>query len=245
MKKLIKPLVAFALALVICVAMLVPAFSAEGKPIASVADAYNLVCGIEEGSDEKTNDFVNIYKGKCEGKDAYIIACRGLNVYGISPTDPRGYVTVVKAILSNENNQYVKKLVKAIKENCTEYKNLVFIGHSLGGMICQQVIAQREIKKNYNVLYTLAIGDPYILTSSLKEGYLERVIDTVDPVPYLSLLGLANPYIGNKIEGHVEGVGVIDSHFAYNDLYWNGFRLKANISVGDCVCDVPYWYINK
>ena len=43
----------------------------------------------------------------------------------------------------------------------------------------------------------MSIGSPYILTKGSKEGYLVRIVDRLDPVPFLSIPLLANPLIGN------------------------------------------------
>lgn len=193
MKKFSKPLVSFILVLVIFASMLIPAFAKnEERVISNVNEAYALV---------HENDFVEIYNATLNEngveKQVYYVVCRGLDFSGLDPENPRGYYNCIKVGLSSENNKYVKAIVSLVTENVANGSDLVFVGHSLGGMVIQQVIAQKEIKDNYNVLYTLSIGSPYILTKGAKEGTLIRVVDRLDFVPFLSITLLANPYIGN------------------------------------------------
>ncbi len=69
--------------------------------------------------------------------------------------------------------------------------NLVVTGHSLGGMVAQQVAADSTIKKNYNVLNTVTFGSP-LINGFQREGTVKRLGDTSDPVPYLSLTTFTN-----------------------------------------------------
>jgi len=64
-------------------------------------------------------------------------------------------------------------------------------------MVVEQISARKEIKKNYVILNVVTMGSPYILTASTKEGTLCRMVDPLDPVPYLSIPFLSNPFIGN------------------------------------------------
>jgi pimeloyl-ACP methyl ester carboxylesterase len=76
-------------------------------------------------------------------------------------------------------------VVRIIKANVPKNANLVIAGHSLGGMIAQQVAANSEIKSRYNVLNTVCFGSP-LLAAGSREGTVRRLGDVSDPVPYLS-----------------------------------------------------------
>ena len=94
--------------------------------------------------------------------------------------------------------------------------NLILAGHSLGGMIAQQVAADNSIKSNYNVMNTVCFGSP-LLAAGSREGTVRRLGDTSDPVPYLSgsifnntawaIAGLQKEnggYNGNVLNAHTQ-----------------------------------------
>ncbi|MCR4790404.1 MAG: hypothetical protein K5839_04940 [Treponemataceae bacterium] len=83
------------------------------------------------------------------------------------------------------DNDYLAAVVDVISENIPQGANIVLSGHSLGGMIAQQVAAETSIKDNYNVMYTLTFGSP-LLAAGSREGKTYRLGDTSDVVPYLS-----------------------------------------------------------
>ncbi len=85
----------------------------------------------------------------------------------------------------NLDNVYYANVVRIIKANVPKGANLILAGHSLGGMIAQQVAANSEIKSRYNVLNTVCFGSP-LLAAGSREGTVRRLGDVSDPVPYLS-----------------------------------------------------------
>ena len=85
----------------------------------------------------------------------------------------------------NLDNVYYANVVSIIKANVPKGANLILAGHSLGGMIAQQVAANSEIKSRYNVLNTVCFGSP-LLAAGSREGTVRRLGDVSDPVPYLS-----------------------------------------------------------
>jgi pimeloyl-ACP methyl ester carboxylesterase len=85
----------------------------------------------------------------------------------------------------NLDNVYYANTVNIILANVPRNANLIIAGHSLGGMIAQQVAANSSIKSNYNVLNTVCFGSP-LLAAGSREGTVRRLGDVSDPVPYLS-----------------------------------------------------------
>ena len=187
-----KKLIAVTLILVLC-CLCIPTAFADGKTITNVNEAYALV---------RDTKLIAIYEatlhenGK-DDRDVYYVVCKGLDFTEFDPDQPRSYANAIRIGLSDENNTYVKAVVNAVENSVKPGSDLVFVGHSLGGMVIEQVIANRTIKSRYNVLYSMAIGSPYILTSGIKEGKLIRIVDKLDPVPFLSIPLLANPLLGN------------------------------------------------
>ena len=88
----------------------------------------------------------------------------------------------------NQNNMYLDNVIRVIKDNIPEGSNIVVAGHSLGGMVAQQVAASDYIKDNYNVLNTVTFGSPLIAAGE-REGTVKRLGDSSDVVPYLSATG--------------------------------------------------------
>lgn len=62
----------------------------------------------------------------------------------------------------NLDNPYIKAVVKAMKKNIPAGSDVVFYGHSLGGMIAQEAAADKTIKRMYNVTNTVTFGSPLI-----------------------------------------------------------------------------------
>ena len=114
-------------------------------------------------------------------KPVYLVALSGTElVYGQS-------TGVITDLLSGFclNSPYLRNVVNAIKNTVPKGSNVVLTGHSLGGMIAQQVAADSSIKSDYNVLNTITFGSP-LLAAGSREGTTKRLGDTSDIVPYLS-----------------------------------------------------------
>lgn len=118
-------------------------------------------------------------------EDVYLIALCGTELVEGQST---GILEDLLVGFQNENNAYTQNVVRVIKETIPANSNLFFIGHSLGGMVCQQVAANDFIKDNYNVLYTTTFGSP-VISGGNREGVVRRLGDTSDFVPYLSVTG--------------------------------------------------------
>lgn len=126
--------------------------------------------------------------GKKSSKAVYVIALSGTD------TDVKnqstGYWTDL-LVGFERDNKYIQNVRNAIVSNVPKGSNLVVTGHSLGGMVAQQVAADSTIKKNYNVLNTVTFGSP-LINGFQREGTVKRLGDTSDPVPYLSLTTFTN-----------------------------------------------------
>ena len=77
-----------------------------------------------------------------------------------------------------------------MKQNIPAGSDVVFYGHSLGGMIAQEAAADKTIKRMYNVTNTVTFGSPLIKLLSRREGLVRRMCDTSDIVPVLSVYSL-------------------------------------------------------
>ena len=192
MKKTYKAALSLILSLILVCSLASAVFAEGRRTISDVHEAYKLVVA---------TNIIAIYDATLyrnnTPEDVYYVVCKGLDFSEFDPNEPRSYANAIKIALSCENNSYAKTLAAAVKSTVPEGSKVVFLGHSMGGMVIQQTIANKEIKEKYDILYATTLGSPYILTSGAKEGNLRRVVDRLDPVAILSIPLLANPLIGN------------------------------------------------
>ena len=120
-------------------------------------------------------------KNGSSSKTVYLVTLSGTEIALNQSTE------IITDLLSGFNleSTYYRNVVKTIKNNVPRNSNLILAGHSLGGMIAQQVAANNEIKAGYNVLNTVCFGSP-LLSAGSREGLVRRLGDVSDPVPYLS-----------------------------------------------------------
>lgn len=112
----------------------------------------------------------------------YLVTLSGMEIPTLAQTTDPFTVSLAGAELPND---FAKNVRKVMKKYIPKGANVVFAGHSLGGMVAQQVAANAGIQKRYNILNIVAYGSP-ILFQGQVEGTLTRLADVSDPVPYLS-----------------------------------------------------------
>ena len=145
-------------------------------------EIYQLV---RDGYNQGAKGPISITKGTLKDgwstKTVYLVTLSGTEIALNQSTG------VLTDLLSGFNLQsaYYYNVVNVIKNNVPKNANLILAGHSLGGMIAQQVAADSTIKANYNVLNTVCFGSP-LLSAGSREGTVRRLGDVSDPVPYLS-----------------------------------------------------------
>lgn len=119
-------------------------------------------------------------------KDIYLITLCGTELVEGQST---GIVEDILVGFQNADNDYTKNVIRVIKETIPENSNLMLLGHSLGGMVCQTVAADEYVKAHYNILNTVTLGSP-VIKGGQREGVVKRLGDTSDFVPYLSVTGM-------------------------------------------------------
>lgn len=147
------------------------------------------VCGlftmIGKGDNHAGQGPVTITKGKVTEngvtKDVYLIAVYGLNN---SAGDSNNMTSAMRAGLGL-NNPYLSGLKDTVLKNVPKNANLLVTGSSLGGIVVQQLVSDKSIKANYNILHTVVFGAPYI--DGTKEGTVRRLADVADIIPNIVL----------------------------------------------------------
>jgi hypothetical protein len=116
-----------------------------------------------------------------EGRKVYLMGISGTEVL---PNQSTGWITNLKAGF-NQGNPGVRNAKEAIYQLVPKGSDLVLAGHSQGGMIAQQLAADPDIKRDYNVVQTVTFGSPLIEWGN-REGDVNRIAAKYDPVPRLS-----------------------------------------------------------
>ena len=126
-----------------------------------------------------------------EEKPVYIVALSGTELIWSDYTGIQSTGAVTDLLCGfNLDNPYIKAVRNAMINNIPSNADVIFYGHSLGGMIAQEAAADSTIKRNYNILNTVTYGSPLIKLLSRREGVVRRLCDTSDIVPVLSVYSL-------------------------------------------------------
>ncbi|MBR0417278.1 MAG: hypothetical protein IJI56_05665 [Firmicutes bacterium] len=219
MKTNIKVLIRIAaLALIICMMFCSCVFASTGNR-GTYTNAAQIAQLVDEGYNQGTKGPVTITKGTLntggwfpQTKEVYLVTLSGTEMVFNQSTE------VLTDLFAGFNlgNAYYYNVVNIINNNVPRGANLILAGHSLGGMIAQQVSANSTIKSRYNILNVVCFGSP-LLAAGFREGTIKRLGDVSDIVPYLSgnlfvtpiraILGLNREnggYIGRPITAHTD-----------------------------------------
>ena len=119
----------------------------------------------------------------------------------------------------NIKTRYYRIVKAAITDNVPEGSTLLLLGHSLGGIIMQQIMCDPDITSAYDIYGAITIGSPYVMTKkSRREGTLTRFADTSDTVPKLgpgAIFSRKNHKNAIREDGGYKG----DSDGAHNRSY--------------------------
>lgn len=118
----------------------------------------------------------------------YLIAISGANLSVPNQTTDLNVCILAACGL---NNKYLQNIKKTMLENIPTDSNIIVAGHSLGGTVGQQVVAETKLKKTYNFLNTVTFGSPLIKGFS-REGTIKRLGDIKDRIPYYGISTILN-----------------------------------------------------
>lgn len=120
-----------------------------------------------------------------KNQEVYLISLGGTEFVKGQATDLKTDFLVALEM----NNDYLTAAKEAILNNIPSGSSLILTGYSLGGMVAQQISANKEIVRSYQVENVVAVGSPLISPIG-REGKIRRVCDVNDVVPYLSLCSM-------------------------------------------------------
>lgn len=156
-----------------------------------------VLCGLASASDE----YRAICIGKLKNKPGYVISLGGTDL--INAEENLGIKEDIQSAF-NQYNEYMKNAIKAILETIPKGEDIYIYGLSLGGMVLQQVIADIDVKTNYNIKAAVAIGSPITDVNRQKIVFIE---DENDIVPNLSVKSMLLSMIYRKYDTHIKRDG--------------------------------------
>ncbi len=118
-----------------------------------------------------------------------------------------------------KTSEYFDVAKETIQKVVPKGSNLVLAGHSLGGMTLQQIAADEDIKRDYNIINTLTAGSPYIPVRSEREGTLHRLADRGDAIPWMSVGLVTDTHKMLKEVSWEDGGFIGDPDSAHNISY--------------------------
>lgn len=193
MRKKVNLRLSLLMVLVLFSTALIPASKVHaGSENVTYTNAAEIATYVSDGYNQGTKGPITITRGTLKSlfssKEVYLITLSGTEWVFNQSTE------ALTDLFSgfNLNNAYYANVVNIIKNNIPRGANLILAGHSLGGMVAQQVAGNNTIKSRYNILNTVTFGSP-LLSVGTREGTVRRLGDITDVVPYLSINTVTAP----------------------------------------------------
>lgn len=179
---------------------------------------------------------IMLFTPGCEAREVYLVALRGTD-QSWDKNDVLSIPVCLRAFL-NLDNIYFNEVKNAILNTVPRGASLVLVGHSLGGMILQQISADKETNEKYILLDLLNIGSPFVRTRGRKCPF-RRFAESADIVPWLGFSVAANiitnrpvfksnGYFGNLLGAHTDSYR---SSAAWRDYDCFGIYKGGNVIV--------------
>lgn len=152
----------------------------EGKMTISCIKDAAWLCGLSSASDKGGICIFELTSG-----EGYVVTLGGTEL-----SNDEENLGIREDILSafNRSNAYKESGINAILETIPQGSDVYIYGYSLGGMVLQQIIADKRIKDNYDFKAAVAIGSPVTTISRQKIVFIEDVNDLVPSLSAKSLL---------------------------------------------------------
>ena len=195
-------------------------------------DTMHFISTLENGIVKKAV----LYTPGRDEREIYLVAMRGTD-RSFDKTDVLGLPVCVKSALSKQNIYYdlvKKKMLDEIPEGA----NVAIAGHSLGGMIAQQLAADADLNKKFNIINLMTIGSPFVKVTG-RTCPLRRFADKADFIPWIGFSikanlvtqkpeFRANGYFGRVVAAHTDSYRESDSWREFDCL---GVKNGGNVIV--------------
>lgn len=222
MKKRIFSILLAAALLLTCFAVSAGAEEAETRTLSTAADALEFVI-VEKSVTIPVRIVPATLTRNGEDRPVYLIGMLGVK-------NVRGQVnSVLNTFFAafNKNNSYYNLVKNTIFSEIPAGSSLVFAGHSLGGMVAQQLRADADLAAQYEILNVLTAGSPFIIVKG-GEGSLHRIVDKNDAIPFLSPATVVKPAQQFREVAREDGGYFMDPDSAHNLSYlrndlWGGY----------------------
>lgn len=203
MRKTRKSLLALLFTMILVVSS-VAGVSASAKTEVTYKRADQMAMFTEEGYNNTIFGPITITEAcfktdsKDKGTKVYVVTLAGLDVFN---TIQGGYNGLLDTQLAGQDlpGIYMARIEQVMKKQIPKGSYVFFYGHSLGGMVAQQLIAKKSIKDRYTICYTVCFASPIVGGYKDREGEVVRFIDQGDVVPLSTL------------ESQLEALGLYDN----------------------------------
>jgi len=226
MKKLIS-----ALLVLVLLVSLVPCALADGETVTNTCAAeFMMIAGVKDSEGP-----IHITKAQLtrngNSDKIYLVLLAGVQSPLVNPNNlPSALTTLFSA-----PSPYLNKVISLCLQNIPRGSKLVFVAHSLGGMVAQLFAATPSMKARYEILNITAFGSPLVNTKG-REGELHRLVDISDPMVNYSITGLRNYTCYTSYEDG--GFDLFDMHahvYGYRSLETWGEYDCFGVKGGDAV----------
>ena len=170
----------------------------------SLTKPYDLAM-FDSACSGKNHGSIGVASARLNGEPVTLITLGGTNF-------KEGQATgILEDILSafEQDNQYLRNLVQlfdAVDEHnepiIPENKPVIITGISLGGMVAQQLLGEKDIMERFDIQQIICFGSPLLEPfKRTKDTRVVRFCDSMDIVPYLgrsTLLDMIRQEVLNK-----------------------------------------------
>lgn len=174
-------------------------------------------------------------------EDVYIVSLNGVNKDWVKEYGQAMGAETARLAGVNEDNSYfdaVRSRMLSFKD-IPEGSKVIFAGHSLGGMVAQQLAADSQITGRFEVRNTIAMGSPEI-GNNKQEGQVRRLVDANDPITSASgesaakgAYGIKDPRQVNRDSKMAAGLGWDAHSRSYlQPKVWAGVNVLGEESYG-------------
>lgn len=184
--------VSFCLVVSLSVCMLASA-KGDVRHCTTAADLGSIVM---DGYNQGEKGSIQIIQGKYTSNqgntmDVYVVTVSGTE--NEVPTVSNSGLSLDIAALNIKNSPYYYRIKTVIRENIPKGSRIFLVGHSLGGMMTQQLATDKDLIDEYIIKFDLVFAGPYTQPNDPHEGGIRRLGDWSDVIPLETANLLTHP----------------------------------------------------